>query len=67
MNERRKRVELPGFVGAIAQGIKCPRCHCRDLRVYGTRKEGSRIKRYRECRRCGHGPIITYEYAAENP
>jgi len=60
----RKKVPLPN---QFPQGLKCPACHCRDLKVYGTRREGARIKRYRECRRCGHGPIITYETVAENP
>lgn len=53
----RKRVELPTY----SQGIKCPLCHCRDLRVYKTKREGGRIKRYRACRACGHAPIITAE------
>lgn len=43
------------------RGVKCPECHCPDLRVYGTIKEGDRIKRYRACRACGFHPIITYE------
>jgi len=56
----RKKVPLP----YLTQGVKCPKCQCRDLRVYGTRREGARIKRYRECRHCGHAPIITYETLA---
>ena len=41
----RKKVPLPN---QFTQGLKCPACHCRDLKVYGTRREGARIKRYRE-------------------
>lgn len=42
-------------------GVKCPDCGCADLSVYGTRREGTRVKRYRRCRACGKHPIITYE------
>lgn len=43
------------------QGMRCPECRCTDLRAYGTRKLGTRTIRYRRCRNCGHGPIVTYE------
>lgn len=50
-------------------GVKCPDCGCADLPVYGTRREGTRIKRYRRCRACGKHPIITYEgiFLPRNP
>lgn len=56
----RKKVPLP----LTTRGIQCPSCHCRDLRVNGTKRIGTRIMRYRYCRHCGQGPIITYEEAA---
>lgn len=43
------------------QGMKCPECGCTDLRAYGTRHLGNRTIRYRRCRNCGHGPIMTHE------
>lgn len=46
-------------------GIRCPECHCTHLLVYGTRKLGQRVIRYRRCRACGHGPIMTTEQAVE--
>ena len=42
-------------------GVKCPDCGCAYLPVYGTRREGNRIKRYRRCHNCGKHPIWTYE------
>lgn len=42
-------------------GVRCPDCGCAYLPVYGTRREGTRIKRYRRCFHCGRRPIITYE------
>ena len=40
-------------------GIRCPRCHCRDLRdirapqVIKTEKKPGFVRRYRRCRHCG--------------
>lgn len=48
-------------------GLQCPECGCRDLITYGTKPEGSRIKRYRRCRACEYGPIITHETIAKRP
>lgn len=42
-------------------GLKCPECHCRDLRVVWTEPLGNRIKRHRYCRNCGYGPIVSWE------
>ena len=42
-------------------GVRCPDCGCAYLPVYGTRREGTRIKRYRRCHNCGKHPIWTYE------
>lgn len=47
------------------QGLKCPECHCRDLRVVWTEPMGNRIKRHRYCRHCGHGPIVSWEESAQ--
>jgi hypothetical protein len=40
-------------------GLKCPKCHCVQFRsnnggVRNTRKILDGVKRYRECRNCGH-------------
>jgi DNA-directed RNA polymerase subunit RPC12/RpoP len=42
-------------------GIKCPRCGCRHLDVYDTRRRNGRVVRKRSCRHCGHRPILTVE------
>jgi len=55
------RVDMSYWKRNRRDGVKCPECNCADLPVYGTRREGNRVKRYRRCRACGHGPIITYE------
>lgn len=41
-------------------GLECPKCGCRDLRVWMTRRERSRIRRVRICRHCGQR-VISYE------
>lgn len=41
-------------------GIKCPKCHCRDLRVQNTRPLGNGIRRQRVCRHCQHS-FYTFE------
>ena len=45
---------------ANEKGVECPKCGCKDLRVFSTRKELRRIKRVRVCRCCG-AKIRTYE------
>jgi len=35
------------------KGIRCRKCHCRDLRVIYTRHYANKIVRRRECRHCG--------------
>jgi hypothetical protein len=45
-------------------GIKCTECHCTDLRTSKTQKIGDLVKRWRYCRNCGEGPIITFEAGA---
>ncbi len=35
------------------RGIECPRCGCRDLRVYRTTNLRASIIRIRYCRNCG--------------
>ena len=49
------------------QGIACPDCGCRDLLVVGTRRLPDNIKRWRRCRNCGYGPIVTIESAPRLP
>ena len=41
-------------------GMKCPKCHCYDLRAYYTRRERDRVRRVRICRCCGTR-VLTYE------
>jgi hypothetical protein len=42
------------------EGLMCPDCHCRDLRVYATRRRGDGVLRIRFCRHCNRR-IITRE------
>lgn len=45
------------------KGIACPKCGCRDLRVFQTRKHaGGKVVRIRLCRYCQR-KIITTERA----
>lgn len=48
-------------------GLKCPRCHCADLRVYRTKPGDGCVVRIRECRNCGKRKIITRERPAFAP
>lgn len=42
------------------EGLVCPECGCRDLRVSNTVPIwGQRIRRYRYCRHCGHRVVTT--------
>lgn len=41
-------------------GIVCPRCGCRDWRVYYTRQRADAVLRSKVCRHCGM-KIITNE------
>lgn len=53
--------------GADAQrGIECPRCGCRDLRVYNTRRVGRVVRRIRVCRHCGRRVITTEKAYGDN-
>lgn len=49
------------------QGLQCPQCRCRDLRVKWTEPMGNRIKRHRYCRNCGYGPIVSFEEIPSPP
>lgn len=40
--------------GVDDTGIVCPRCHCRHWHVRNTRQRTGEVRRYRECRNCGH-------------
>jgi DNA-directed RNA polymerase subunit RPC12/RpoP len=45
------------------RGLECPKCGCRHLPVFYTRRVGGgRIMRSRECRHCGRR-VVTYETA----
>lgn len=43
-----------GGVTAGEGGIVCPKCHCRHWQVRNTRQRNGEVRRYRECRHCGH-------------
>lgn len=47
-----------------AKGLRCPKCHCTDLRVLWVRGEmdGSKVRK-RICRNCGKG-VLTRETVA---
>lgn len=48
------------------KGLRCPTCHCRDLRVYRTvRLRGDRIRRVRICRHCGRRMVTTERRTGE--
>lgn len=47
-------------------GIECPKCGCRHLPVAYTRHVGSRIKRVRYCRHCGHRVVTSEKIEGEN-
>lgn len=49
------------------QGIACPDCGCRDLRVVKTSQVADYVKRWRRCRHCGYGPIVTIESGPRTP
>ena len=37
----------------VPQGLRCPRCGCRQLPVYYTRNQANYVFRVRYCSRCG--------------
>lgn len=41
-------------------GLECPKCGCRELRAYYTRKRPGHILRKRICRHCGR-EVTTHE------
>jgi len=53
MNETKAKVEA---------GLSCPKCGCKDLRVFYTRRRQNYILRVRYCRYCGRR-ILTRERA----
>jgi hypothetical protein len=63
MAGNRKRAKLPW---EKSNGLTCPKCGCHHLPVYGTKRVGTRVMRYRRCRHCDFGPIITYEALKPN-
>jgi len=53
----RKAIRLSDLQGQghrDAAGLVCPKCGCRDFKVYYTRPCPSGIRRARTCRHCGH-------------
>jgi transcriptional regulator NrdR family protein len=46
-------------------GLRCPKCHCADLRAWSTRDYGSTRNRVRICRHCGHR-VLTKETIVGN-
>ncbi len=62
MSEQTKPLRLSELQGKRAQGIRCPKCGCADLRVYWTRPGEGTIRRVRKCRNCGQR-VPTFETA----
>lgn len=59
------KVEVRGVPAEEEKGLRCPKCHCRDLRVSDSRPANNgRIRRVRWCRHCGHGPMTSFEKLA---
>lgn len=51
----------PSFrMGQPDNGIKCPVCHCHDMRCYRTIRNQDKIVRIRVCRHCGKR-VVTHE------
>ncbi len=45
-------------------GICCPKCGCRDMRVYNTNRTDGGVRRRRHCRNCGEF-VSTKEVAVD--
>jgi DNA-directed RNA polymerase subunit RPC12/RpoP len=45
-------------------GVECPKCGCKDFRVYGGSKGVSSRFHYKACRHCGH-KILTTSHTIE--
>lgn len=41
--------------------MRCPECGCPELWVVKTRPIGEHIRRWRRCRNCKYGPIVTIQ------
>lgn len=46
-------------MSAGIRGIACPKCECRDFRVYKTIQGSAVVFRYKACRHCGHKILTT--------
>jgi DNA-directed RNA polymerase subunit RPC12/RpoP len=51
-------------VSGGSQGIECPKCGCKDFRVYGGSKGTTSRFHYKACRHCGH-KILTASQTVE--
>lgn len=46
---------LSEMASDAGSGIQCPKCGCRDFRVYGhAAGTSTAVMRYKRCRHCGH-------------
>jgi DNA-directed RNA polymerase subunit RPC12/RpoP len=61
MNKERKSLEQMAAESAIESdsGITCPKCSCKDFRVYRSSKGQSARFLYKACRHCGHRVLTT--------
>ena len=50
--------------GDSSEAVKCPKCHCRDFRVYATTHGKEATFRWKKCRHCGH-KIVTSTLTSE--
>jgi transcription elongation factor Elf1 len=58
--EYKSLAELRDEALKLHDGIKCPKCHCRQFHVTQTRYTNKFYRRRRTCRNCGHS-ISTVE------
>jgi len=56
MKERKTLEEMSSDAALqnASDGIKCPKCECRDFRTYGGSNGTTSRFRYKECRHCLH-------------
>ena len=65
MKERKTLNQMAAeAAGAGLNGIECPKCGCKDFRVYGGSKGTTSRFHYKACRHCGH-KILTATQTVE--
>lgn len=60
MRKRRTLGEMAQSAISGGDGIACPKCGCRDFRIYGTSAVTTDVRfRYKQCRHCGQKILTT--------